>query len=133
KRRVGWYVADALAGRGYRLVVHYHLSRADAEETVAHFRDRGVEAIALGADLTEETAARLLVEQALNHFGRLDVLVNCAAIWIRTPLEHLTAADVRRHFETNTLGTFVCSQQAGLAMVRQPEGGCIVTVGDWAD
>ena len=44
----------------------------------------------------------------------------------------MTAGDVRRHLEANTLGTFVCSQQAGLAMVRQPEGGCIVTVGDWA-
>jgi pteridine reductase len=133
KRRVGWYVADALAARGYRLVVHYHLSRADAEATVADFRGRGVEAVALGADLTDETAARLLVEQSVNQFGRLDVLMNCAAIWIRTPLEHLKAADLRRHFETNTLGTFVCSQQAGLAMVKQPEGGCIVTVGDWAD
>jgi pteridine reductase len=40
---------------------------------------------------------------------------------------------VRDHFETNTLGTFLCSQHAGLAMVRQPEGGCIITFGDWAE
>src|SRR5947209_6942661 len=133
KPRVGWHVADALARRGYGLVVHYHRSQPDADETVASFRERGVEAIAIGADLTDETAARALVEQSLAHFGRLDVLVNCAAIWVATRLEDVTAADVRRHFETNTLGTFVCSQQAGLAMVRQPEGGCIVTVGDWAD
>src|SRR5438876_2263019 len=87
KRRVGWYVADALVGRGYGLVVHYHHSAADAAETVASFRERGVEAIAIGADLTDETAACLLVEQTLNHFGRLDVLVNCAAIWLRSRLE----------------------------------------------
>jgi pteridine reductase len=133
KRRVGWHVADALARRGYGLVVHYNRSAADATETIAAFRERGVEAIAVGADLTDETAARLLVEQSLNHFGRLDVLANCAAIWQRKPLEEVTAADVRRHFETNTLGTFLCSQQVGLAMVRQPEGGCIITIGDWAD
>jgi pteridine reductase len=133
KRRVGWYVADELADRGYDIVVHYHHSAAEAAETVATFRERGVEAIAIGADLTDETSARALVEQSLAHFGRLDVLVNCAAIWEGKRLEDVTSADVRRHFEINTLGTFVCSQQAGLAMVKQPEGGCVVTVGDWAD
>ena len=133
KHRVGWCVADELADRGYDIVVHYRHSAAEATETVATFRERGVEAIAIGADLTDETSARALIEQSLAHFGRLDVLVNCAAIWEAKRLEEVTAADVRRHFEINTLGTFVCSQQAGLAMVKQPEGGCIVTVGDWAD
>jgi pteridine reductase len=133
RRRVGWYVANALAGRGYGVAVHYHHAAEEAAETVAALRETGVDAIALAADLADESAARLLVEQTLKHFGRLDVLVNCAGVWKQTPLEAVTAADVRRHFEVNTLGTFVCSQQAGLAMVKQPEGGNIVTVGDWAD
>jgi pteridine reductase len=54
-------------------------------------------------------------------------------VWQRKRLEDVTAADVRLHFETNTLGTFLCAQHAGLAMVQQPEGGCIVNVGDWAE
>jgi pteridine reductase len=132
KRRIGWYIADALAGRGYSLVIHYRTSAAEAAETVASFASRGVEAIAVQADLADERSARSLVEQALARFGRLDVLVTCAALWQRKRLEDVTAADVRHHFEVNTLGTFVCAQQAGLAMVRQPEGGCIVTLGDWA-
>ena len=45
----------------------------------------------------------------------------------------MTAADVRAHFDINTLGTFLACQHAGLAMVKQPTGGCIVNVGDWAD
>src|SRR5262249_2815989 len=73
-----------------------------------------------------------LVEQTLAHFGRLDVLVNCAAAWKSKKLEEVTAADVRHYFETNTLSTFLCAQHAGLAMVRQAEGGCIVNLGDWA-
>jgi len=60
------------------------------------------------------------------------VLVNCAATWKSKKLEEVTAADVRHYFETNTLSTFLCSQQAGLAMVRQAEGGSIITLGDWA-
>jgi pteridine reductase len=44
----------------------------------------------------------------------------------------VTTGDVRRQFEINTLGTFLCCQHAGRIMVRQPEGGAIVTIGDWA-
>ncbi|HXG12159.1 MAG TPA: SDR family oxidoreductase [Gemmataceae bacterium] len=132
KRRIGWHVADALAGRGYALVIHYRRSAAEAAEAVAHFQNKGVPAVAFQADLTNEEAARALVQQTLDRFGRLDVLVNCAAAWGSKRLEEVTAADVRHYFETNTLSTFVCCQQAGLAMVRQEQGGCIITLGDWA-
>lgn len=132
KRRVGAHVADALANRGYALVIHYRSSAAEANEAVALYRDRGVEAVALQADLSDEKAVQTLVAQALAEFGRLDVLVNCAAAWNRKRLEDATAADVRRFFDTNTLGTFLCSQHAGLAMVKQKEGGSIITIGDWA-
>jgi pteridine reductase len=132
KRRVGAHVAEALAARGYALAVHYRSSAAEAAESVAAFRARGVDAAAFGADLTDEESVRALIDDTLKRFGRLDVLVNAAAVWQRKKLEDVTAADVRLYFETNTLATFLCSQHAGLAMVKQPEGGCIVTLGDWA-
>jgi pteridine reductase len=133
KRRVGWYVADALARRGYALAVHYRTSAAEAAETIASLRGHGVEAVAFQADLTDEAAVRAMVDAVLGQFGRLDVLVNCAAVWKRKRLEDVTAADVRLHLETNTVGTFLCCQHAGLAMVKQPEGGCIVNIADWAE
>src|SRR5262249_60289829 len=105
---------------------------AEAAETVQSFTTRGLHAIAVQADLTDEQSARSLIDRTLQEFGRLDVLVNCAAAWRRKRLEEVTAADVRHYFETNTLSTFICSQQAGLTMVRQPEGGCIITLGDLA-
>src|SRR5215472_12713993 len=132
KRRVGWHVADALARRGYALAIHYRSSAAEAAETVAYLQGQGVQAVCFQADLTDEQAVRSLIRQTLARFGRLDVLVNCAAAWRSKELEQVTAADVRFYFETNTLSTFLCTQQAGLAMVRQPEGGCIITLGDWA-
>jgi pteridine reductase len=133
KRRVGWHVADALAGRGYALAIHYRGSAAEASEAVAYFRRRGVETVSFQADLTDEQQVRSLVRATLGRFGRLDLLVNCAAVWKKKRLEEVTAADVRLHLETNTLGTFLCAQHAGLAMVKQPEGGCIVNLGDWAE
>ena len=133
KKRVGAAVADALARRGFADVVHYFHSAVEAEETVASLRSYGVEAVAVAADLADEADLRNMIAAVLARFGRIDVLVNCAAIWESKPLEAITAADVRRHFDINALGTFLCSQQAGLAMVKQPEGGLIVNVGDWAE
>jgi pteridine reductase len=133
KRRVGWHVADALAGRGYALVIHYRRSAAEAKETVAFLHGRGGQAVAVQADLTDEQAVKAMVGQVLEHFGRIDVLANCAAVWQAKRLEDVTAADVRLYFETNTLGTFLCAQHAGLAMVRQAEGGCVINLGDWAE
>ncbi len=132
KRRVGRAVADALAARGYKLVLHYNQSAKDAEEAVAEMRSRRVEAVALQADLADDEAARGLIQAAVGRFGRLDVLANCAAIWKSRPLEEVAASDIRLHFEVNVLGTFLCAKHAGLAMVRQAEGGCIVNFGDWA-
>ncbi len=132
KRRLGWHVVQTLADRGYAIVVHYHSSAAEAAETVQLLQARSIQAIALQADLRDETAVRGLIAATLAHFGRLDVLVNCAAAWKSKKLEEVTAADLRYYFETNTLGTFLCSQQAGLAMVRQKQGGNIIMFGDWA-
>jgi pteridine reductase len=132
KRRIGWHVADALAKSGYALAIHYRTSATEANETVAALQIQGIDAIALQADLTDENAAKTLIGQTLERFGQLDVLVNCAADWKPKRLEEVTAADVRHYFETNTLSTFLCSQHAGLAMVRQKGGGNIITIGDWA-
>jgi len=132
RRRLGWHVADALGRRGYAVVIHYNTSAEEAESAAKEFRSRGIQAISVGADLADESQVRRLLDETLKQFGRLDVLVNCAAIWKSKRLEDVTAADVRAYFDANTLGTFLCCQHAGLAMVRQPEGGSIITFGDWA-
>lgn len=132
RRRVGNVVARALADHGYSIALHYHHSVQEAERTVAQFRKQGVDALPLQADLTVEEDVELLFQTTLAHFGRLDVLVTSAAIWESKPLESVRAEDVRRHFEVNTLGTFLCCQKGGLIMARQSSGGAIVTVGDWA-
>jgi pteridine reductase len=132
KRRVGWHVAAALAQRGYSIAVHYRTSAQEAQQSVEEFRQLGVRVEAFLADLAEEESVRSLVDHVLAAFGSIDVLVNCAAVWHRKRLEEVTASDVRRHFEVNALGTFLCCQHAGLAMVKQPDGGCIVNFGDWA-
>jgi pteridine reductase len=132
KRRVGWHVAAALGERGYRLAIHYRSSQTEAVETVAEFKKRGFEVEAFRADLADEEEVKTLVAGVIDNFGQLDALVHTAAIWQPKKLEEITAADVRNYLEVNTLATFLCCQHAGLAMVKQASGGCIVTFGDWA-
>ncbi len=130
--RVGRAVAAELAERGYAVVVHAHRSADAAQEFVDELNTAGHPALAVTANVAREDQVRQMVEQTLAHFGRIDALVNCAAIWEPKPLEQVSADDVRRHFDINTLGTFLCCQQVGLHMVAQETGGAIVNVGDWA-
>jgi pteridine reductase len=130
--RVGVAIVRALAARHYRVAVHASQSLDKAQAVVEELRVAGVEAAAFGADLRDEDATRAMIDRAYRHFGRLDALVNNAAIWSPTPLELATADDVRRFFEVNAISAFVCSQHAGLLMAEQPTGGAIVNIGDWA-
>ncbi len=132
KRRVGNAIAEALATRGYAIALHYNQSAEEARQSISALRQQGIAAQAFQADISQEDEVDRLFEQVEKDFGRLDVLVTAAALWQSKPLEEVTAADVRRHFEINTLGTFLCCQRAGKIMVQQAEGGVIVTIGDWA-
>ncbi len=132
KRRVGWHIVQKLADLGYAIVVHFHSSANEAEETVRQLKERNVEAVAIQADMGNEQAVAELIDDVVTRFGRLDVLVNCAATYASKKLEEVTAKDLRLNFEVNMLGTFLCSQKAGLAMVRQKDGGNIILLGDWA-
>src|SRR3954470_16286905 len=111
--RVGAAITRELAARNYRVAIHANTSLDRAQELVAELTAAGHTAVAFGADLRDEDATRAMIDRVRRHFGRLDALVNSAAIWSPTPIEEVLAADVRHLFEVNTLGTFVCCQHAG--------------------
>lgn len=134
KKRVGAHVAAALAARGHSLAIHYRTSEVEANETASMLAGQfNIGVMTAQADLGDEFAVRRMTKEVLDHFGRIDILVNCAAIWNRKRLEDVTATDVRQHIDTNLVGTFLTCQHVGLAMVKQPSGGTIVNIGDWAD
>jgi pteridine reductase len=132
RQRVGNAVAAALAARGYSIAIHYNHSAEEARQAVGELEGQGSSAAAFQANLVEEAAVTRLFEQVTARFGRLDALVTTAAVWQSQSLEQVTAADIQRQFNINTLGTFMCCREAGRIMVAQPEGGAIVTIGDWA-
>src|SRR5271156_1549796 len=95
KRRVGRGGAEALASRGDAIALHYRSPLAGAEEAVAEFEARGSPVRAFPADLADQAAVEGLVRAVREHWGRIDVVANCAAIWHSKRLEDVTAADVR--------------------------------------
>lgn len=124
-KRVGKAIVSALATRGCRLVVHYHTFRQAAEETVQDLVANGHEAIALQADITQESDVDRMIEAAVSHFGRIDVLVNNAAVFSRTPIETLTSEEIERVIDTNLTGTFMCAHKIGLRMYDWGSGHII--------
>jgi pteridine reductase len=92
----------------------------------------GRESIVVSGPVQNSSCVEQWIDVIYQRFHRLDLVVNCAAVWEPKSLESTTAEDVRFHFEANVLGSFLVSQQAGLRMVDQSHGGSIILVGDWA-
>jgi pteridine reductase len=130
--RVGNAVLRDLGQAGYATAVHYYSSEASARKTVAELDAAGVDAAAFQADVANEGDVDRMFAEVIERFGRLDVLVTTASIWSSHPLADITADEVRKSFNVNTLGTFLCARRAGLIMAEQETGGVIITFGDWA-
>jgi NAD(P)-dependent dehydrogenase (short-subunit alcohol dehydrogenase family) len=130
--RVGRTIALHFAAKGYRIVLHANKSIDAAEACADELRGSGTDVMVVQGAVESSDFAQDAVRSIVREFGRLDVLVNSAAIWDWKSFEQTTADDVQRQFSVNTLGTFLASQAAGLQMVRQPQGGSIVLIGDWA-
>ncbi len=131
-KRVGKVIATALARRGANLAIHYNTSQADAEATAAELRGLGVRAMTVQAELSREADVKRMMERVADEYGRLDVLVNNAAVFYRTPLDSVTEAQWDHTLDSNLKGPFLCSVHAGRRMLAQPEGGVIVSIADWA-
>jgi NAD(P)-dependent dehydrogenase (short-subunit alcohol dehydrogenase family) len=125
--RVGRAIALALADAGLDVAISFHRSGAAARRTVADLRGRGVQATAIRADLRDARAARGLVAAAARQLRGLDVLVNSAALFYKTPLATTTRAQWDRLFALNLRAAFFATQAAA---ARMQHGGHVVNVGD---
>jgi len=127
---VGRATALSLAERGCSVAVNYSRSRAEAEETAELARAKGVRAVALQADVADDTACRALVAGAVRELGRLDVLVQSAGTTSFIPhakLDDVGDSDWERILAVNLRGPFQCARAARGA-IDASGGGEIVNV-----
>jgi pteridine reductase len=129
-RRLGRAIALALGARGMYVAVHYGRSAAGARDTVADIERAGGRATCLQADLTNPDAPAALVDAASRALGRLDVLVNSAAVMMRTPVGGVTPTDWDAMFALNLRAPFFAAQAAAPHLARQR--GAIVNLADLA-
>ncbi len=130
-KRLGRAIALALAKHGCHVAVHYLKSEKEATETVETLQKMGVKAFPFRADLTEEDQVKELVNSIAKTFGQLDILVNNASIFARTPFERLDASTWRKFMDANLTSVFLCSRYAS-ELLSEGEGGVIVNISDTA-
>ncbi len=128
--RIGQAVAQALAGRGCALALTYRASRDAAEAAASAARTAGVRAEVFRADVTDEAQVAAAVHDVEQALGRLDVLVNLASIYVRTPLDHADARTFDETMDCNARSIWLFALHAAPAM-RRAGGGRIVNVSDW--
>jgi 3-oxoacyl-[acyl-carrier protein] reductase/pteridine reductase len=122
--RIGRGIALALARAGANVAITYRTSQAEAEKTAQEIQAAGCRALALECDVRSETSVRAAVAAAIAQFGRLDVVVNNAAVFQSAPLENISLDQWDEVFETNARGPFLVAREA-LAALRAVEGRII--------
>ncbi len=115
-KRLGQAIALGLGRAGARVAVHYHHSRAGAEETCRQIEAAGGEAVALPADLDDRDQARALVDQSVKELGGLDLLVSSAASFERIVYDELDDAAFDRSLSLNLATAFALAKHATPAL-----------------
>ncbi|OXE96559.1 3-oxoacyl-[acyl-carrier protein] reductase [Flavobacterium araucananum] len=122
-RGIGAAVAKNLAERGAKVIVNYAGGLQSAEETVAAIKNAGGDAIAIQADVSKSDEVKAMFDQAIAHYGRIDVLVNNAGIMITKLIKDTTDEDFTRQFDINVRGTFNTLREAA---TRLADNGSII-------
>lgn len=128
--RIGKRVAQALAEKGCDILLTYQGSRAAAEETVLEVRRRGVRGAAIQADLTVERDILAVLGEVERAFGRLDILINMASLYQKTPSDRLDLAVWQANLAANLQNAYLLSLKAAPLMRRQGAGR-IINFSDW--
>lgn len=129
-RRLGRAMAGALAQRGMMMAIHHHASTNGARELRQEILQAGGRAECFGADLTDAEAARALPGRVVAEFGRLDVLVNSAAIMQRLSFAETTPQQWDSIHNLNLRSVFFCTQ--GAAPALRATRGKVVNMADLA-
>ncbi|HJZ48813.1 MAG TPA: 3-oxoacyl-ACP reductase family protein [Roseiflexaceae bacterium] len=126
-RGIGRATVQMLAGRGARVIAAYHQRRVDAEATVDACAGLPGAVLAQQVDVRARESAEALVQTTLEHWGRIDVLVNCAGLAAYTPFAELGVDQWRAILATNLDGVYH-SCRAVLRPMMKARYGRIVNV-----
>lgn len=111
-RGIGATIAMELAKAGAKVIVNYAGGKEAAEQVIAKIKENGGDAITLRADVSKPEEVQKLFDDAIAHYGRIDVLINNAGIMITKLVKDTTDDDFTRQFDVNVKGTFNTLREA---------------------
>jgi NAD(P)-dependent dehydrogenase (short-subunit alcohol dehydrogenase family) len=129
--RVGKAISLALARAGANIVINYSRSAAEAAQTAAEVEALGAAALPIQADVADHAQVQQMVAQAQARFGAVDVLVNGASLFKRTPLPTADVSDWRRVVGISLDGAFYCANAVAPQMLARG-AGVIVNIVDFS-
>jgi NAD(P)-dependent dehydrogenase (short-subunit alcohol dehydrogenase family) len=130
--RVGRAIALALGQRGARVAIHYNTSKAAAARVADELKDSfGRDSMTVKGDLSDPKQVRKMVDLVTKQFGTINVLVNNASIYEKTPFEDATLEDWDSHMDINARAPFLLAQAVAPLMKEAGEGK-IINIADWA-
>jgi 3-oxoacyl-[acyl-carrier protein] reductase len=127
-RSIGRAMALELASAGCNVVVNVRSNRAEAEEVVGEIEKRGARGLVAVADVTDASAVNAMAQAALKQFGRIDYLVNNAALRQEKAIEQMTFEDWRLITGIILDGAFHCVK-ACLGAIKRSDAGSILNIG----
>jgi 3-oxoacyl-[acyl-carrier protein] reductase len=127
-RNIGRAIARSLAAGGAAVMVNANTSRAEAEKTIEMIESAGGKAALHMADITNPQHVTALLDATVKRFGRLDFLVNNAAVRFETPFAQMKFEEWRKVLSIVLDGAFLCAQAALPHLIRAG-GGTIVNIG----
>jgi 3-oxoacyl-[acyl-carrier protein] reductase len=125
-RGVGRATALRLAEGGANVVVNYLSNDSEADETVRLCQEKGVEAISVQGDVSEFLAAKEIAKQALEKFGRIDLLVLNAGVWEGSPIEEMSEEVWNKVINTNLKSAWAMTKACVPAMKKQASAAIVM-------
>jgi len=129
-KRLGRAIALDLAAHGHDIAVHYRGSQAEALSVVEELRLLGARAQAFAADLGDEAATLALLPEVIQHFGRVDAVVNNASLFEYDDLATFSYAAMDRHWRANTGPAVLLARALHAHLVAEQRRGCVVNLLD---
>ena len=126
-RGLGAATCDTLARAGASVIINYASNDAAAHDSATVVKSRGVEALTLRADVSSEPEVIQMIGVCRERFGRLDILVNNAAVNSDHPVEEMKVDEWDRVMAVNLRGTFLCSKHA-IPLMRRGGYGRIINL-----
>ncbi len=125
---IGRGIALQFAAEGASVVINYAHNRDKAEEVLQQIRQTNGRAIIIQADVSQYQQAQSLIQETVERFDRLDIMVNNAGMEIHSPFLDVTEEQFDRVLGVDLKGTFFCAQAAAREMVKRKTAGRIINI-----